>query len=147
LRFKIQLDNYIDDMRRKDSFQGISNLVDLLVKLDEINMHNVYDLVYLLLKLVFILSVTMTSVERAFSTINFIKNRLRNRMNNNLLDDHLITFIECDVFLDVKKEDIINFFMAIRRHMLDKNIFMKLLHFYCKLTVYVLWRKKFVDPP
>jgi hypothetical protein len=109
LRFKIQLDNYIDDMRRKDSFQGISNLVDLLVKLDEINMHNVYDLVYLLLKLVFILSVTMTSVKRAFSTINFIKNRLRNRMNNNLLDDHLITFIECDVFLDVKKEDIINF--------------------------------------
>jgi hypothetical protein len=96
-------------MRRKDSFQGISNLVDLLVKLDEIKMHNVYDLVYLLLKLVFILSVTMTSVERAFSTINFIKNRLRNRMNNNLLDDHLITFIECDVFLDVKKEDIINF--------------------------------------
>jgi hypothetical protein len=147
LRLEIQLDNYIDDMRRKDSFQGISNLVDLLVNLDEINMHNVYDLVYLLLKLVFILSVTMTSVERAFSTINFIKNRLRNRMNNNLLDDHLITFIECDVFLDVKKEDIINFFMAIRRHMLDKNIFMKLLHFYCKLTVYVLWRKKFVDPP
>jgi hypothetical protein len=119
----------------------------LSVKLVETKRHNVYDLVYLLLKLVFILSVTMTSVERAFSTINFIKNRLRNRMNNNLLDDHLITFIECDVFLDVKKEDIIIFFMAIRRHMLDKNIFMKLLHFYCKLTVYVLWRKKIVDPP
>jgi hypothetical protein len=115
LRLEMQLDNYIDDMRREDSFQGINNLVDLSVKLVQTNRHNVYDLVYLLLKLVLILPVATTSVERAFSTMNFVKNRLRNRMNDGLLDDCLVTFIERDVFLNVKEEDIINCFMTIRR--------------------------------
>jgi hypothetical protein len=64
------------------------------VKLVQINRYNVYDLIYLLLKLVLILPVTIASVERAFSTMNFVKNRLRNRMNDGLLDDCLVTFIE-----------------------------------------------------
>jgi hypothetical protein len=70
----MQLDNYIDDMRRVDSFQSINNLVDLSVKFVETNRHNVYNLVYLLLKLVLILLVTTTSVERAFSMMDFVKN-------------------------------------------------------------------------
>jgi hypothetical protein len=68
------------------------------VKLVQTNRHNVYDLIYLLLKLVLILPVATTSVERAFSTMNFVKNKLRNRMNDGLLDDCLVTFIERDVF-------------------------------------------------
>jgi hypothetical protein len=99
LRLEMQLDNYIDDMRRANSFQCINNLVDLLVKLVETNRHNIYDLVYLLLKLVLILLMATTSVERAFSMMNFVKNRSRNRMNDGLLDDCLVTFIERDVFL------------------------------------------------
>jgi hypothetical protein len=95
----MQLDNYIDDMRREDNFKGINNLVDLSVKLVQTNRHNVYDLIYLLFKLVLILPVATASVERAFSTMNFVKNRLRNRMNDDLLDDCLVTFIERDVFL------------------------------------------------
>jgi hypothetical protein len=49
------------------------------VKLVQTNRHNVYDLVYLLLKLVLILPVVTTSVERVFS-MNFVK--LRNRMSD-----------------------------------------------------------------
>jgi hypothetical protein len=41
LRLEMQLDNYIDDMRREDIFQGINNLVDLSVKLVQTNRHNV----------------------------------------------------------------------------------------------------------
>jgi hypothetical protein len=62
----MQLDSYIDDMRREDSFQGINNFVDLSVKLVETNRHNIYHLVYLLLKLVLILPVATARVERAF---------------------------------------------------------------------------------
>jgi hypothetical protein len=65
--------------------------------------------------------VATTSVERAFSSMNFVKNRLRNRMNDGLLDDCLVTFIERDVFLNVKKEDIINSFMTIRRRRPDQK--------------------------
>jgi hypothetical protein len=87
----------------------------------EINRHNIYDFVYLLLKLVLILPVATASVERAFSTMNFVKNRLRNRMNACLLDDCLVTFIEQNIFLNVKEENIINYFMTIRRHMSNMN--------------------------
>jgi hypothetical protein len=121
LRLEIQLDNYIDDMRREDSFQGINNIVDLSVKFVETNRHNVYDLVYSLLKLVLILSVATSSVERAFSMMNFVKNRLRNRMNYGLLYDCLVTLIEWDIFFNVKQEDIIGCFMAIRRRRPNMN--------------------------
>jgi hypothetical protein len=82
----MQLDNYIDDMRKEDNFQGINNLVDLSVTFVETNRHNIYDLVYFLLKLVLILPVATVRVERAFSTMNFTKNKLRNRINDGLLD-------------------------------------------------------------
>jgi hypothetical protein len=55
-----------------------------------------------------------TSVEIAFLTMNFVKNRLRNRMNAGLLDDCLVTFIERVIFLNAKEEDIMNSFMIIR---------------------------------
>jgi hypothetical protein len=149
LRLEKQLNNYIDDMRKEDSFQGINNLVDLSVKLVETNMNNVYDLVYLLLKLVLILPVATISVERAFLMMNFVKNKLRNMMNDGLLDDCLVTLIERDILLNVKKEDIINYFMIIRRRMSNMNkkeVDYNILNFYCKLIVYILCGKKIVDP-
>jgi hypothetical protein len=59
--------------------------------------------------------VATSSVERAFSAMNFVKNRLRNRMSDDLLDDCLVTFIEWGVLLNVKEKDIIDSFMVIRR--------------------------------
>ena len=55
LKLELELDNYIDDMQRDETFQGLQNLVDLSVKLVETERHKVYDMVYLLLKLVLIL--------------------------------------------------------------------------------------------
>lgn len=43
LRFETELDNYIDDLRKDDSFKG--NLVDLSCKLIEIERDKVYGLV------------------------------------------------------------------------------------------------------
>ncbi|TVU39846.1 hypothetical protein EJB05_13289, partial [Eragrostis curvula] len=99
---------------------GMNNLVDLSMKMVETNRHTVYDLVYLLLKLVLILPVATASVERSFSAMNFIKNRLRNRMRDTLLDDCLVTFIERDIFLNVLEDDIIDTFMSIRRRRPDR---------------------------
>jgi hypothetical protein len=121
LRLEMQLDNYIDDMRREDSFQDINNLIDHSVELVETNNHNIYDLVYLLFKLVLILPVATTSIERTFSMMNFANNRLRNRMDDDLLDYCLVTFVERNIFLNIKEEDIINSFMVIRRHRLDMS--------------------------
>jgi hypothetical protein len=53
--------------------------------------------------------------------MNFVKNRLRNMMNDSLLDDCLVILIERDIFLIVKEEDIISYFMTIRQCMSNMN--------------------------
>lgn len=55
LKLELQLDNYIDDIRQDDEFQGLENIVDLSVKLVETKRHKVHDMVYQLLKLVLLL--------------------------------------------------------------------------------------------
>lgn len=50
----------------------------ILIKFIAKNKHKMYLLVYKLMTLVVILSVTTTIVERAFSTMTYVKNRLRN---------------------------------------------------------------------
>jgi hypothetical protein len=70
----------------------------------------VYPLVYLLLELALILPVATATVERAFSAMSIIKNRLRNRMGNEWLNDCLVTYIEKDTFVGIENEKIIKYF-------------------------------------
>jgi hypothetical protein len=121
LKLELQLDNYIDDVRRDDSFKGLESLVDLTVKLVQTKRHKVYDMVYLLLKLVLLQAVVMASVEKVFSAIALIKTKLRNKLGDSLLDDCLVTFIERDIFLEVDEDDIIKTFMSFRKHKPDKK--------------------------
>lgn len=120
LKLEMQLENYIDVMRQDDRFNGLVSLVDLSVKLVETKRHGVYDLVYLLLKMVLLLPVATTSVERAFSSMDFVKTKRRNKMSDDLLDDCLVTFIERDILEDVDEDDVVNTFMAIRKRRPDK---------------------------
>lgn len=66
---------------------SVTLFVALSVKLVETRRHIVYNLVLLP-------SVATTNVERAFSAMSFVKNKLRNKMGDSLLDDYLVTFIE-----------------------------------------------------
>ena len=84
LRLETQLVNYIDDMRKDENFKGLNNIVDLSVKLVETKRHIVHDVVHSILKLVLLLPVATATVERAFSTMNLVKHKLRNRMGDNL---------------------------------------------------------------
>jgi hypothetical protein len=108
LNLELQLDNYIDDVRQDDSFKGPDNLVDLSVKLVETKRHKVHYMVYLLLKLLLLLPAATASVERVFSALASVKNKKRNKLGDDILDDCLVTFIERDIFLEVDEDDIIS---------------------------------------
>ncbi|KAG2563993.1 hypothetical protein PVAP13_8KG341804 [Panicum virgatum] len=82
----------------------------MLVKRDMVSR---YDIVYKLLKLVLVLPVATAGVERIFSAMNTIKNKLRSKMGQDFLNNCLTTFIERD-FLQAKDEDIINYFQAMK---------------------------------
>nr|XP_023887303.1 uncharacterized protein LOC111999415 [Quercus suber] len=77
-----QLQNYIFDMRSNDfflEFQGASELAEKLVSTRK---HETYPLVYLLVKLALTLPVATATIERSFSAMKYIKNELRNRMED-----------------------------------------------------------------
>ena len=79
-----------------------------------------FDMVFLLLKLILLLPVATSSVERAFSAMSLVKTKLRNKMGDSLLDDCLVTFIERDLFFKVDEDDIIETFMAFRKRRPNK---------------------------
>ena len=108
-------------MRHDDRFNDLKNLADLLVnKLVEINRHIIYVLIDLLVKMVLLLLVAI-SVERVFSSMNFVKIKGRNKMNDSLLDDCLDTFIERDILENMDENDAGKTFIAIRKHIDLKN--------------------------
>jgi hypothetical protein len=80
-------------------------------------------MVYELLKLVLLLPVATTGVERVFSAMVLVKTKLRNKMGDSILDDCLVTFIERDIFFEVDEDDIIKTFMSLRkRRKIVRNI-------------------------
>ncbi|XP_057440073.1 uncharacterized protein LOC130731930, partial [Lotus japonicus] len=108
------LDCYIMDMRTSDEFASLEGLQQLSEKLVEKGRHVVYPLVYLLLKLALILPVATATVERAFSAMNIVKNRLRNRIGDTWMNDCLVTYIESDVFNNIDSELIVQRFQNMK---------------------------------
>jgi hypothetical protein len=89
-------------MRRDERFRKVKNLIELSVMLVQTKKSIKHDIVYKLLKLVLVLLVATATVERVFSSMNYVKKKLRNKMRDQYLNDCLVTFIECDFFLEVK---------------------------------------------
>lgn len=111
-----QLENYIYDVRANEKFvrvQGISGLAREMVLTKK---HIVYPLVYLLMKLALTLPVATATVERAFSAMRILKNRLRNRMGDEWLNDCLITYIEKDTFNSIGNEAVMQRFQCMAPH-------------------------------
>jgi MinD-like ATPase involved in chromosome partitioning or flagellar assembly len=87
IQLPYQLTLFIGDMRRDERFKNLENIVQLSVMLVDTNKGMTYNLVYKLLKLVLTLPVATASVERLFSSMTFVKNKLRNKMGNQLVND------------------------------------------------------------
>ena len=80
----------------------------------EIKKNVSYPLVYSLVTLALILLVATTTVERVFSTMNIIKNRLRNQIGDQWMNDCLVTYIEKDIFKTSKCEEIMQQFQNMK---------------------------------
>ena len=114
-----QITHFVTDVVRDERFRKVKNIVDLSIMLVETNKSVTYNLVYKLLKLVLILPVATASVERVFSSMTYVKNKLRNKMGNQLLNDCLVTFIEREFFFEVKDDVVISRFQAMTKRMVE----------------------------
>uniref|UniRef100_A0A2N9GBL8 HAT C-terminal dimerisation domain-containing protein n=1 Tax=Fagus sylvatica TaxID=28930 RepID=A0A2N9GBL8_FAGSY len=101
-------------------FSKLEGICDLAQKMVETKKNVVYPLVYLLVTLALTLPVATATVERAFSAMKIVKNRLRSRMSDQWMNDSLIVYIEKDIFHSIDNEAIMQRFqnMKTRRNQL-----------------------------
>jgi hypothetical protein len=113
VKLHFQMECYINDVSKDENFTNLRSLTEIsmmLVKTDRILR---YHIIYKLLKLVLVLPVATAGVERVFSSMKFIKNKLRSKMGQRFLNGCFVTFIERD-FLQVRDDGIITSFQAPR---------------------------------
>ena len=102
-----QLETYIHDMQSTEEFSTFRGIGQLVEKMVEMKKNVSYPLVY---------SLVTTTVERVFSTMNIIKNRLRNQIGDPWMNDCLVTYIEKYIFKTIKCEEIMQRFQNMKNH-------------------------------
>jgi len=79
-------------------------------------------MVYEFPKLVLLLPVATSSVERIFSAMVLVKTKLQNKMGDSLFDGCLVTFIKQDIFFEVDEDDMIKIFIYVSLKILNKIV-------------------------
>ena len=101
-------------MQSIEEFSAVRRIGQLIEKMVEMKNNVSYPLVYSLVTLALILLVATTIVERAFSTMNIIKNRLHNQIGDQWMNDCLVTYIEKYIFKTIKCEEIMQRFQNMK---------------------------------
>ena len=74
----------------------------------------VYLLIDRLIRLILTLPVSIATTERAFSIMKIVKTKLRNKMEDNFLNDCLIVYIEKEITAKFSSESIIDEFASMK---------------------------------
>lgn len=114
LKLEDQLETYILDVRSNEKFSRLKGLENLATKMVETKKDQVYLLVFFLITLALILPVATATVERVFFGMNIVKNRLRNRMRDQLMNDNLIVYVEKDIFDSIDNKVFIQHFQSMK---------------------------------
>ena len=101
-------------MRNNDLFLELQEVSELAEKLVNTRKHETYPLVYLLVKLALTLPVATAIVKRSFSAMKYIKNELRNRIEDQWMNDYLVVYIEKDVAYNIDNETIMQRFQNMK---------------------------------
>ncbi|GKC14074.1 zinc finger MYM-type protein 1-like protein [Tanacetum coccineum] len=112
---EFQLKHFELDMKDHPKLGKASSIVDLCQGLAYTRKASHYYLVDRLIRLVLTLPVSTASVERAFSAMKIVKNRLRNKMGDVFLSDNLVLYIEKDIAETFSLDSVLDDFSAKKR--------------------------------
>ena len=107
---KAEIDHYEHNVARRPDFKKLSSISELCQWLVKTRKSLFYPYNYRLITLVLTLPVSTATTERAFSAMNIIKNRLRNKMEDDFLMDSMILYIEKEIAAKFGTESIIDDF-------------------------------------
>ena len=111
---RIELGYYKLSMDHSD-FQNIDSISTLYRRLVETCLAEDFYLISRLIRLVLTLPVSTSTTERAFSSMKFIKNRLRNKIENEFLTDCMIIYIERDFASSIDNDSIVDEFYSMKK--------------------------------
>ncbi|CAI0435349.1 unnamed protein product [Linum tenue] len=105
--FQVNIPNY-------PSLEKLSSIADLCKELASTRLGKEYSLIDRLIRLLLTLPVSTATGERAFSAMKIVKNRLRNKMNDDFLADSLVIFIERMIAKNFRLDDILSDFVDLK---------------------------------
>jgi hypothetical protein len=108
-----QLEIYIVHVRRHAAFGTCEDIASLSMKMVETKKHLMFPLVLKLIELALLLLVT-TSVERIFSAMNIIRRELRNKIEDDWMNDLMVFYREKEIFKSLDDETIIRRFHRLK---------------------------------
>ncbi|XP_073290532.1 uncharacterized protein [Primulina huaijiensis] len=112
--FMRELDHYNFDAPRHAQFQNLDSLHHLCQTLARTTKSVIYPLIDRLVRSVLTIPVSTATTERAFSGMKPIKTPLRNKIENDLLANTMVVYIEKDIALGIDTEFIIKKFDVLK---------------------------------
>ena len=91
------MQHYELDVIKHPDFQNMSIISKLCKRLKILGKSKIYFLIDRLIRLVLTLPVSTATTERAFLAMKFLKTRLCNRMEDELLADNMIVYIKKEI--------------------------------------------------
>jgi hypothetical protein len=108
------LDHYKLDVPKHSDFQNMSTLSELCRGLAISGKSKIYNLIDRLICRVLTLFVSTATTERAFSAMKLVKTKLRSRIEDEFLADHLVVYIEKEIAKDFMTEMIMDEFYSMK---------------------------------
>ncbi|XP_074355662.1 uncharacterized protein LOC141695303 [Apium graveolens] len=112
-QLRMQFEHF-DHERQHQIFGTLSTISDLSQWLKKTRKADIYPLVHKLVALILTLSVSTATIERSFSAMSFVKNKLRNKIHDEYLTDCLILFLEKEIARTITINSIINDFRDLK---------------------------------
>ena len=109
-----ELQHYDIDVIKHPDYKlltSISNLCQWLIKTGR---RSNFDLIYRVASLILTLPVSTATTERSFSGMSLIKTRLRNKMEDDFLNDSLLLYFERELAEKISLETIVEDFRKTR---------------------------------
>jgi hypothetical protein len=110
----------------------------------------IYNLIDRLIRLVLTLPVSTATIERAFSAMKLVKTRLRSRMEDESLADHLVVYIEKEIAKDFPIKIIMDEFYSMEdstlstiRRRCEVIFWIFFVHVYSKLDRFYIQKKSY----
>ncbi|KAK9676158.1 hypothetical protein RND81_11G058300 [Saponaria officinalis] len=104
---ELECEFFVQDVQKDPRFANTSSISELCRRMVDFGKTTLYPMIYRLICLILTLPFSTATTERAFSSMKIIKSRLRNKMNDEFLDDLMVLYIERKYADNIENDEVI----------------------------------------